>query len=55
MNRYDELRLSCEDEDCRANTLAVARYINEVGKDNADIAVICAILGIRRDFTNVQM
>lgn len=49
MSKYDELQLSCEDEDCKSNTLAVARYINEVGPDGANVEVICAILGIRRD------
>ena len=53
MAKYDELELACEDEDCKANILAVARYINEVGKDRANIAAICAILGIRRDVLNV--
>lgn len=48
MGKYDELELSCEDEDCKSNTLAVARYINEVTADKADATVICAILGIRR-------
>ena len=49
MSKYDELELACEDEDCKSNILAVARYINEVGTEETNVAVICAILGIRRD------
>lgn len=45
---YDTLDIDCEDEDCKSNILAVARYLNEVGREGADINTICAILAIKR-------
>ena len=47
-NRYNAEDLHAEPEDYEALIRAVARYLNEKGEDDADIEVICAILGIKR-------
>jgi len=44
---YKKIPLACEPEDYQALAGAVARYLDDAG-DKADIAVICAILGIER-------